>query len=169
MKKGIIIYYSRYGAAKQYALWASEMLNIKALNGKLISEQNFEDFDYVIVVTSLYMGNFLAKEHLEKFAAELKSKKLFLLLVGATNPSEKERIELMFEMNIPVELAQNCIKYYVQGKSIHSELSFKDRLLLKIGAMFTKDPKEKATMLSEFNAIQKSNLNLLIEQVQLFH
>ena len=73
----------------------------------------------------------------------------------------------MFEANIPESLTGNCEKFYVQGKSITNELSFKDRLLLKIGAIFTKDPKEKATMLTEFNALDINNLKAIIKAIEL--
>ncbi len=166
MKTGVVIYKSRFGAAKQYAQWISDSLNIPAYEEEAMNEVQLNSFDFLIVVTSLYMGSFMMKDWLKNHIDFLKEKKSFLLLVGATPVAEKEKVEEFFGMNIPKEISTQIEHYYVRGKSIHKDLSWQYRLLLKLGAFFTKDPKAKAEMLTEFNDVKKENLQELLVGVE---
>lgn len=163
--KGIIIYGSRYGAAGQYASWAGEALKMSVHNHEDTPSGFLADVETVIIITSIYMGDFVLKEWLAKNTDQLAEKRLFVLLVGATETDKEEKIASMFDCNIPPALS-HCHRHYVRGKSIISELSFKDGLLLRIGAFFTKDPKEKASMLTEFNEVDKAGLGPLLADVR---
>jgi menaquinone-dependent protoporphyrinogen IX oxidase len=162
---GIIIYGSRYGAAGQYAKWAGEALKMPVHNHENTPSIFLNDVGTVVIITSIYMGDFMVKEWLTKNADNLMGKRLFVLLVGATETDKEEQIAAMFDRNIPPALS-HCHRHYVRGKSIISELSFKDGLLLRIGAFFTKDPKEKESMLTEFNEVNRAGLGPLLADVR---
>jgi len=164
--KGIVVFGSRYGAAAQYAQWAGESLNMPVLEHTEAPAELLKDKDTVVMVTSVYIGSFIIKDWMHRQADELRAKRLFLLLVGATEEERVEHISTMFDANIPEVLAEQCHRHYTRGKSIISELSFKDGLLLRIGAFFTKDAKEKAAMLTEFNEVDREGLDLLIKDVK---
>jgi menaquinone-dependent protoporphyrinogen IX oxidase len=163
---GIVVYGSRYGAAAQYAQWAGEALDMPVVEYTEAGADLLTGIDTVVMVTSVYMGGFLIKDWMHHHADALGSKHLFLLLVGATEEERTEHISAMFDQNIPQGLAERCHRHYTRGKNIISELGFKDRLLLRIGAFFAKDAKEKAAMLSEFDEVDKEGLDLLIKDVR---
>lgn len=163
--KGLIIYKSRYGAAAQYARWLSETLRIPAVEIKDVTAELLKESDYIIAGSSVYMGKILLKEWLEANVDVLKSKTLFIYIVGAAPPTQTTKTAQYFTDNIPALLLQKDSCFYLQGKSIHSELNWLDKLLLKTGAMFAPTPADKKAMLTEFNAIKRENLNALLNAV----
>ncbi len=163
--KGLIIYKSRYGAAAQYAKWLSETLSIPAVEMKDVTAELLKASDYIIAGSSIYMGKILLKEWLEANVDVLKSKTLFTYIVGAAPSTQTTKTARYFTDNIPALLLQKDQCFYLQGKSIHSELSWLDKLLLKAGAMFAPTPADKKAMLTEFNAIKRENLNALLNAV----
>jgi menaquinone-dependent protoporphyrinogen IX oxidase len=162
---GIVIYKSRYGAAKQYAQWIGETLKVSVKEMDEVSSESLVTYDYVIAGSSIYMGKILMKGWLAKNANALKGKKLFLFIVGAAPPSEKEKTEKYFTDNISKDLLLQSKHYYLQGKSVFQELSWFDRFFLKMGASLAKDERDKKAMLTDFNAIRKENLSDLLKEV----
>ena len=51
---------------------------------------------------------------------------------------------------------------------IMQKLSWKDRVMLKIGARLTKDPAAKKTMLTNYNNVRKENIAALLNAVRRF-
>ncbi|MES2621855.1 MAG: flavodoxin domain-containing protein [Bacteroidota bacterium] len=165
---GIVIYKSRYGAAKQYAEWIAETLNIPAKTTDEVTNAHLIACDYVIAGSSIYIGKILMKDWLMQNSEALTGKKHFLFIVGAAPPSEKAKTEKYFTDNISNEILKSSQCYYLQGKSIFKELSWWDKFLLKAGAKFAPTPELKKEMLTEFNAIRKENLNELLNTVEVF-
>ena len=57
---------------------------------------------------------------------------------------------------------QNCQPFYLHGKMIMKDLSWKDRFLLKMGAWLAKDPLESKRMLTDYNSVKKENIGEII-------
>lgn len=164
--KGTVVFGSRYGAAEKYAQWAGEALDMPVVEHTGAGPELLADTDTIIMVTSVYMGVFIIRDWMHRHADELRSKRLFILLVGATEQERAEHISAMFDSNIPQVLAGHCHRHYTRGKNIISELSFKDRVLLRIGAFFTKDAEEKAAMLTEFDEVEREKVAPLIRDMK---
>lgn len=164
--KGLVVYKSRYGATEQYAKWISEALGVPLKIADDITPQQIACNDYIIAGSSIYMGKILLKDWLKKNADLLKTKRLILFIVGAAPPEQKAKTEQYFTDNIPKELQCRASCFYLQGKSIHKELSLLDKLLLKAGAQFAPTADDKKAMLTEFNAIKKENIDQLLETVK---
>ncbi len=163
---GIVIYKSRYGAAKQYAEWIAEALNIPVVKCEDANEARLASCDYVIAGSSIYIGKIMMKDWLAANSEKLKGKKLFLFIVGAAPPSAKGKTQKYFTDNVSKELMAQSQCFYLQGKSIFKELSWWDKFLLKAGAQFAPTPELKKEMLTEFNAIKQENLNELLQAVK---
>jgi menaquinone-dependent protoporphyrinogen IX oxidase len=162
---GIVIYQSRYGAAKQYAEWIAEALNIPAQSTDQINKARLATCDYVIAGSSIYIGKILIKDWLAKNSDALQGKKLFLFIVGGAPPTEKEKTEKYFKDNISIELLDNSSHFYLQGKTIFKQLNFSDKILLRMGAMFAKGA-DKKEMLTDLDALRKENLEELLAEVR---
>src|ERR1043165_7590557 len=105
--KGIVIYKSKYGAAKQYAQWIAESLGILAVPADNIKAADLGAYDYVIAGSSIYIGKIMIKDWLEKNSDALKDKKLFFFIVGGAYPADKEKTAKYFTDNIsPAMLGQ---------------------------------------------------------------
>ena len=165
---GIVIYKSRYGAAKQYAEWIAKAFNIGVMNSDEVKSTDLIKCDYVIAGSSIYIGKILIKDWLSQNREILKNKKIFLFIVGAAPPNEKEKTGKYFTDNISKELLAQSSCFYLQGKSIFKELNWSDKFFLKMGAMLAKEAHDKKAMLTDFNAIKKESLNELLHAVEEF-
>ena len=163
--KGLIICKGKYGAAEQYANWLSEELQLPVAKPEDISPDILDKYEYLIIGSSVYVGKMLIKDWLRRFEDILEGKKLFFFVVCGTPPEKKDQLEEIARNSIPASLKNSENVFYLRGRMIKSKLSFADRFVLKMGAMLQKDKKAKEEMLTDFDAVDRANLNPLIRKV----
>ncbi len=79
----LILFTSRTGASEQYAQWIQkEIGDSSTQNIKINSEVDFNTFDRVIFVLPTYEGKINKKEFLEHNWDKIKSKLIYLVVVG---------------------------------------------------------------------------------------
>lgn len=166
--KGIIIYKGKYGATHQYAHSLGSMLHIPAIDSDNVQGNDLDGFDYVIIGSSVYIGKLLIRDWLKRNLASIRSKKIFIFTVSGTPPDEKQKLEKIARENIPEEIRNRSEIYFLHGRMIRKNLSWTDRILLKIGSMFTKDPDEKKGMLADFDAVKTDNIVPLANAVSVY-
>jgi menaquinone-dependent protoporphyrinogen IX oxidase len=164
--QGIVIYGGKYGATDQYAEWIAETLRIPAFKDTDYKPQNIITNDYIIIGSSVYVGKLVLRDWLRKNLLYLKTKKLFLFIVCGTPAHNIEKLDKLVRDNLPAELHGLCTVFFLPGRMIMKKLSWKHRLILKMGAWLAKSPKEKAAMLTDYNSVHKENITLLIEAVR---
>lgn len=165
---GIIIYNGKYGATAQYAEWLGKELNFPVLSSGNSDRLNLPDYNPLVMGTSIYIGKLQIASWLADNLPFIMNKKIFLFMVGGTSPDEKEKLEGYIRTGIPPEIRQNCDVFYLQGKMIKKNLSWKDRMLLKIGASLVKDPQERKKMLTDYDAVKKENLTGIITAIKIY-
>ena len=163
--KGIIIYKSKYGATRQYAEMLSHRLDLGLIDADQVTAEMITKYDYLLIGGSIYIGKFILKEFLKKHSRILQTKKMFVFFVSAASPDEEVHNNTIALENIPPLMFRNTKRYFFQGKLKRNELSWKDSVLLRMGAMFQKNPKEREKMMTDFNAINESNITALVESV----
>ena len=156
--KGIVIYKGKYGATKQYAKWIGGELGLPVADSKDIKENELSYYDFLLIGTSVYIGKLQIQKWLKDNIAYLHGKKIFLFQVAATPPDEKEKRQAYNRASIPEEILNNCQFYFLRGRMIMQQLSWKDRFMLKMGARLTKDPKAKKGMLTDFDEVTKDKI-----------
>ena len=166
--KGLIVYKGKYGATRQYAEWAATALHlpVKEADAK---EERLRGLDFVVIGTSVYMGKLLISQWLKENLDTLKTKKIYLFLVAATPPHEREKLNSYILNGVPGEIRHLCEIYFLQGRLNRNRLSWKDRLMLRLGAALTKDPTAKKTMLTDFNYVKKENITSLVNSVKNYY
>jgi menaquinone-dependent protoporphyrinogen IX oxidase len=156
--KGIIVYKGKYGATRQYAEWVGEELKLPVLVLDNLKIEELLNSDFVVIGSSVYFGKMLLSDWLKKNAKNLQNKIIFLFVVCGTPSSEKEKQQHILEDNLPVSLLNSSRIFFLPGRLIRKELSWSDRLLVKIGASFEKDPVRKKAMLEDIDGVKKENL-----------
>jgi menaquinone-dependent protoporphyrinogen IX oxidase len=164
--KGIIVYKGKYGATRQYAQWIAQTLELSIVTPENFSARQFTGNDFIILGCSVYIGELQLRDWLQQNAELLKTKKLFLFVVCATPASEKEKLDAMVQRNVPASLRQNMEVFFFHGRLIRSRLSWKDRMLLKIGSMLAKTSSEKETMTKDFDDVNRQYITGLVSTVK---
>lgn len=158
--KSVIIYKGKYGATRQYAEWLGAALHLPLKTPEELAEADITTHDCIIMGSSVYIGKLLIRNWVKEHAAVLKSKKLILFVVcGSNNPKEQEKI---IQQNIPDGLIDPSRIFFLPGRLIKSKLSWKDRFMLKMGAMLVKNPEIKKSMLQDRDDVKKENMNAIV-------
>lgn len=128
----IIIYASKYGSSKKYALELSKRTGIDAISYKDI--KTFEDFDTIIYFGGVYASKVRGlKETLKKFPIKL-SQNLIVVTVGLTNPNDLEAMNKFYQSlrtQIPENLFDDCKIVNLLGALRFDELNFFFRFIIK--------------------------------------
>lgn len=90
----LILYKSQKGATKQYSEWLAEELgDTEAVNveeGQDIAQSvDLSKFERIVIGTPTYGGQIIAKDFLIEIWPQIKSKKVYLMVVGMIPQNEK--------------------------------------------------------------------------------
>lgn len=158
----IIIYKGKYGATEQYAHWLSKSLRIPLLKAEDARSGALDEYDLVILGSSVYIGKLIIREWLNQNLAALAGKKLFLFVVCGTPADAKDELQKIIENNLDGATRQSTQVFFLPGRCVVSKLSWSDRFMFKIGAMLEKDPKKKISMKSGYDLLDEKHLDSLI-------
>jgi menaquinone-dependent protoporphyrinogen IX oxidase len=162
---GGILYKSKYGSTLQYAEWLSEQLHLPILDIDKVSIESVTLHDFFVIGSPVYIGKLMIAAWLKKHERILQNKKLFLFIVCATPASNTEKLEEISRKNIPASLVANSTVFFLQGRISRENLSWLDRMLLKVGAKAESDPSLKRSMLEDFDHVHIENLDKLINAI----
>ena len=163
--KGLILYQGKYGATLQYAEWLAEALQLPVRTAEQVTETALAEADYLLMGTSVYLGKFTLRDWLQKHAASLGGKKLFLFVVSGLPADAPKQAEYLSE-NIPAAILPQLAVHYLPGRLRYPKLSWTDKLLCRIGGLLNRDEQVKASFRTEYNGVKKEHLRLLLEAVK---
>lgn len=151
--KTIVLYQSKYGSSKQYALWLAEDLNCEVKETAVVSIDSLQVYDVILCVGGLYASGVSGFGKIKKHLGQLKSKKLVLCMVGMTNPTDKERYEETFRHNVPEEYRAFVKPFALRGDQLFSKMSGLHKLMMKL-------PKKEAEKIPEAERTEENRLFL---------
>lgn len=163
--KGAIVYQGKYGATEAYAHLLSKELSLPVYSAGNTARE-LAEADYILIGSAVYIGKLSIQRWLFRNREWLKSKKLVFFIVCGTPGTDKEKTAKIVADNIPPSLSSSPV-FFLKGRMIMRNLSWTDRLLLKLGARFTKDPQEKRRMLADFDGVEAAALRPVLHTVQL--
>ena len=166
--KGLVIYKSKYGATKQYAMWIGQELQLPVASADRFPVDQLPKYDYFILGSSVYIGKLEIKDWLKKNFPMFQNKKIFFFQVAASPVEQIEKRESYNKASLSSDILKRIKVYYLPGRMIMRNLSVWDRFILKMGARLTKDPVEKKKMLTDFNNVKKEYIVSLVKTVRNF-
>lgn len=127
MSKTIIIYKSKYGAAKEYAHLLGERIHCEAFENSHLNPNQINDFDTVLLCGGVYASHISGISFLKRNYKDLKNKKAVIFAVGAY-PYSEQMISELKRQNLKGMLSNTAL-FYGRGMWDEEILTFKDRLL----------------------------------------
>lgn len=164
--KGIIIYQGRYGATAQYARWLADALRLPMFGAEEATPALLAGYDLVILGSSVYVGKLLIAKWLDRNAGLLAEKKVLLFVVCGTTADDPVLQRALITSNLGRAISRSVTTFFLPGRCIVAKLSWKDRLVLNMGAWLEKDPQKKAVMKQGFDRLDRQNLAALIAAVK---
>ncbi len=165
---GIVIYKGKYGATRQYADSLGSALHLPVVMAEDVQGNDLKKFDFLILGSSVYIGKLLIRDWMKENITAIQSKKIFIFIVCGTSPDNKQKLEPISRENIPEEIRNRSEVFFLHGRMNKKKLSLLDKILLKMGSMFAKDPADKENMLKDFDAVRTENLFPLINAVSVY-
>ena len=125
--KILVLYKSKYGASKKYALMLKEELSCDVYRIEDSKQAELKKYDCIIFVGGIYAGGIAGLNHFRKIQKERQNTKAAILCVGAS-PYDKKAMDEMTKRISTGEL-RNIPLFYGRGVWDESKMSFKDRTL----------------------------------------
>lgn len=163
--KGIIIYQGRYGATEQYATWLADELKLLKIKSEVATPDILAMYDTVILGSSIYVGRLVIDKWLKRHNKLLSKKKLFLFVVSGSTTNDELLQQQVLDKNLDPLLRSKVKVFFLPGRCLKSSLSWKDRIVLKMGAWLEKDPQKKKAMENGFDSMDKKALDPMIDAV----
>lgn len=164
--KGIIIYKSKYGAAKQYAQWFGEGMGFEVVSLNDMKGKNVKEYDCFVVGSSIYMGRSKAAKWVRDNWEGIKDKKVFFFSVGDTNPDNEKEVGEIWKVNLPDEIRGKVMCRHFRGRSSYRGMSATDRLIMNFATMMVKDQKEKERMKGETDNMSKESALAFVKEIK---
>jgi menaquinone-dependent protoporphyrinogen IX oxidase len=163
--KAIVIYKSKYGAARQYAHWIGSELNIPVVEACAVDVDKLKNYELVILGSSVYIGKMIIGKWLQKNHPLLAGKKVFMFVVSGTPISKQDQLNSYVTKSVPAEVRNTAQVFFLPGKMVIKELSRFDRFVLTMGAMLG-GAKAKEEMLRDYNDVKRENISELAAAVR---
>jgi len=157
-----IIYASKHGTTEKVAGLIVEKLKDNEISLFNVTKTKFidiENFDYLILGTSIYAANPIGvmKNFCAKNLALLKEKPHSLFVCGMEPDAEKQQMEL--DNAFPLELQQNAVnKCFAGGEFMFEKMNFFEKFIIKRIAKTDKN----------VSAIKCDNIEVFLSEINLF-
>lgn len=162
---GLIIFQSKYGATAQYAAWIGDQLHWPAIPVAGLDNKHIENAETVVLGTSIYIGKALIRKWLLKHLDLLHGKRVFLFIVCGTPTDRQEELENIRKNVVPAALQLSSAPFFFPGRMIYKNLSWKDRLLLQMGARLMQKDGHK-DILKDYDGMDKAVIIPLVSAIE---
>ena len=140
MKKGIILYQSKYGATKKYVDWLMESTNFDCIETSKANVEELQQYELIILCGGIYASGIAGLQFIRKNINKLNDKKILVFCVGASSYDETAFNEVK-SRNLREDLKEIPL-FYGRGAWDEESMTFKDKTLCKMlqKAIAKKDP-----------------------------
>lgn len=174
MEPGIILYQSKYGATRRYAMWLRERTGYTLMETKAATPSITNQHRCLVLCGGIYASGIAGIQYLKRNRAELSNQHLIILAVGAS-PDSPELHQQLSQRHLQDKL-KGASLFYARGSWNEEGMSFLDRKLCQLlqKAVARKDPAnlelwEQALMASAGQAADwtaPENLEPLIDHLR---
>ena len=130
MKKGIILFQSKYGSTKKYADWLTEETGYDCIPTKNATVRLLKDYDTIVLGGGIYASSIAGLSFLKKNIGSLSGKTIAVFGVGAS-PYDEDAIEQVKMLHFKDGL-QDIPFFYCRGRWDEEKMSLTDRALCRL-------------------------------------
>lgn len=163
--KGIVIYDSKYGSAKQYAQWIGEDARFETIDIKRV--KSLEGYDCIVIGTWVMAEKPNAGKWILKNWKKLKDKKVVLYTTSGADKNDPVQLK-NFENFFPEEIAKKIRYFPLNGRMIFSKMNWLDRTLMNmvIKIVAKKEPEKAAKMGLDFDRVNRSDIKIIVDELK---
>ncbi len=144
MNKNVVIYDSKYGSTRRYALWIAEALACQAFEKKTFTPGQLSNYDTIIYGGGLYAGGVSGISLLTENYDKIKDKNVILFTCGLADPTDPDNVSHIREGLAKVltpEMLNALHLFHLRGAIDYSRLNLVHKAMMAMlhKAMLKKD------------------------------
>lgn len=130
-KKTVVVYKSKTGFAKKYAVWIAEELSADLFEAAQVTPDMLAAYDAIIYGGGLYISGINGVKLITKNPNKLAGKRSVVFASGAT-PGRKEEIDEIRNSNFTPEQQERIRFFYLRGGFDYRRLKLFDKVLMTL-------------------------------------
>ena len=139
---GLVIYNSKYGSTKEYAVELAKKMKWEALSYKNVNVGKLNETKEIVLASSVRMGKMKITGWAKNKAGLLKDKCKAVIAVGGTESGKQDYYVEIVEKNLPFLNLKKDQIYGLGGRQIISEMKGFDAFVFKMLDKMMKDDDE---------------------------
>lgn len=160
MSETAILFRSKYGASRKYALMLKERTGADAIENENMKAELIRDYSTIILVGGVYADRINGLDFIRRFRGSLSDKRLYVFAVGGTEFSPEYIAKLR-----KVNGLDDIHMYYGRGEINMDTLSFFDkRLIGLLRRMVKRKPESEWTLTEKAIAESEGNVSWVDER-----
>ncbi len=163
--KGAIFYYSKYGSTKQYANWIAEATGLPMFD---VNYRNVDltNYDYLIIGSPILYFKLSIHKWVKRHLRHIESKPIIFFSVSGAPAGKK--LDGWIANSLPENFISKMNHIALRGRQIPEKLTLYDRIMVRIGAMFNKDPEARKQEIKGFDFMDKTSIDPILKLVHQF-
>jgi len=162
---GAIFFSTKYGSTAQYANWIGEATGLPVFNVK-DSDVDFLKYDFLILGSPVIYYKLSIRKWVERHLASIESKPIIFFSVSGAPAGPK--LDGWIAESLPESFILKMNHVALRGRQIPEQLTWYDRMMLKIGALTNKDPEARKEEFEGFDFMDKSSIEPILKLVEQF-
>jgi len=162
---GAIFFSSKYGSTAQYAKWIGEATDLPVFNVK-DANSDLSKYDFLILGSPIIYYKLSIHKWVKKHLVSLSNKPIIFFSVSGAPAGTK--LDGWIANSLPENFISKMHHVALRGRQIPEQLTWYDRMMLKIGGLANKDPEARKEELEGFDYMDKSSIEPILKLVQQF-
>ena len=162
---GAIFFWSKYGSTAQYANWIGEATGLPVFDVKN-GNADPTKYDFLILGSPIIYFKLANHKWVKRHLAILANKPIIFFSVSGAPAGEK--LKGWIADSLPKDFISRMYHVALRGRQIPAELSWFDRIMLRIGALANKDPVARKQEIEGFDFMDKSSIEPILKLVEEF-
>ena len=157
--KGAIFFSSKYGSTAEYAEWIGQATGLPVFN---IKDTNADPstYDFLILGSPIIYYKLSIHKWVKKHLNRLAHKPIIFFSVSGAPAGAK--LDGWIANSLPKNFIAGMQHVALQGRQIPEELTFYDRMMLKIAGLFNTDPKARKEELEGFDFMEYASIEPIV-------
>jgi len=162
---GAIFFSTKYGSTAQYANWIGEATGLPVFNVK-DANSDLSNYDFLILGSPIIYYKLSIHKWVKRHLVSLNNKPIIFFSVSGAPAGSK--LDGWIADSLPENFISKMHHVALRGRQIPEQLTWYDRMMLKIGGLANKDPEARKEELEGFDYMDKSSIEPILKLVQKF-
>lgn len=159
----LVLYFSKYGATKQYAEWLAESLHCETKDIRKMKKADLEGVERIIAGSSVMMGNLSGKKYWKKLFPLAKGKELALFSVSGEHGDKPAEARDFIALAFPEGLPEGTKTFALPGRLKFADLP---PFLRWMFSNVAKNAKPGQETIQEFDFLKREHLGTMLSQLK---